>query len=74
MAWGRTNEQWNHTSSIMALFAAIHSDPDKGSPPSPATFHPYMEAPEERVYSQVPPEVLRALNAQRAAAKGGSRG
>lgn len=74
MAWGRTNEQWNHTSSLMALIAAIHSDPDKGSVPSAANFHPYLETPEAKVYSEVPPEILRVLNARRAAAKGGQNG
>jgi len=46
MAWGRSNEQWNHTSSLMALIATIHSDPDNGPPPQPATFHPYLDDPE----------------------------
>lgn len=45
MAWGRSNEQWNHTSSLMALIATIHSDPEKGPPPAPANYHPYLPDP-----------------------------
>lgn len=58
MAWGRSNEQWNHTASLMALIAAIHSDPDKGPTPQPADFHPYLPATE---LPTATPDMLRAL-------------
>lgn len=68
MAWGRSNEQWNHTSSIMALIAAIHADPDKGSSPQPADFHPYLPAPE---LPQATPELMRSLGLGKFVPKGG---
>lgn len=46
MAWGKSNEQWNHTASLMATLASIHADPDKGTPPTMATYHPFLEEPE----------------------------
>lgn len=60
MAWGRSNEQWNHTASLMSLLASIHADPDSNQRPTLATFHPYMERPEP---PPVPPEVFKALAA-----------
>jgi hypothetical protein len=45
MAWGRSNEQWNHTASIMATLASIYGGSD-GAPVTVATFHPYMRKPE----------------------------
>lgn len=45
MAWGRSNEQWNHTGSLMATLANIHGDPDSGMRPTVATFHPYLPKP-----------------------------
>lgn len=58
MAWGRANEAWNHTSSLMALTAAINSDPNKGAAPTPADYHPFMDpAP----LPEASPEMLRAL-------------
>jgi hypothetical protein len=58
MAWGRSNENWNHTASLMTLLASIHSDPSKGSPPTLATYHPYLPEPE---IPEATPEVLAAL-------------
>lgn len=58
MAFGRSNEQWNHTASLMALLATIHSDPKSGNKPSPADFHPFMPEPE---LPEATPELLRAL-------------
>lgn len=46
MAWGRSNEQWNHTASLMTLLASIHADPDAPQRPSVATYHPYLPEPE----------------------------
>ncbi len=42
MAWGRSNEQWNHTASIMSALVGVHWSEDNGPAPEPATFHPYM--------------------------------
>lgn len=42
----------------MTLLASIHSDPDKGSPPTLATYHPYLPEPE---IPEATPEVLQAL-------------
>lgn len=70
MAWGRSNEQWNHTSSIMALIATIHSDPESGSPPSPATYHPYLDEPTEEL-PVATPELLRSLGFRPVAAPPG---
>jgi hypothetical protein len=58
MAWGRTNETWNHTASIMAILAAIHCDPDSGRPATAATFHPYLDEPP---LPKATPDILRSL-------------
>jgi hypothetical protein len=58
MAWGRSNEEWNRTASLMTLIASIHSDPDKGSPPTLATYHPYLPEPE---IPEATPDMLAAL-------------
>lgn len=71
MAWGRSNEQWNHTSSIMALFASIHHDADKGPPPQPAHFHPYMPDPESTL-PPATPELLASIGFKRKKTKGGN--
>jgi hypothetical protein len=60
MAWGRSNEQWNHTSSLMALIATIHSDPEKGPPPAPANYHPYLPDPKFEI-PKATPELLKSL-------------
>jgi len=44
----------------MALIATIHSDPDKGPPPQPATFHPYLPDPELNL-PVASPELLASL-------------
>ncbi len=46
MAWGRSNERWNHTASLMWLLASIHSDPDSGRKPQLGHYHPYMPQPQ----------------------------
>jgi hypothetical protein len=61
MAWGKSNEAWNRTASIMALLAGIHWDKDSGTPqPTVATYHPFMPEPELPTAS---PDVLRAITA-----------
>jgi hypothetical protein len=58
MAWGRSNEQWNHTASLMTLLASIHCDPDATQKPSLALYHPYMPLPETPT---LPPDALASL-------------
>lgn len=58
MAWGKANEAWNHTSSLMAMTAAVNSDPKSAHTPTAADFHPFMDpAP----LPEATPEMLRAL-------------
>lgn len=58
MAWGRANEAWNHTSSIMAMIAAVNTDPKSGAAPSPADYHPYMDP---LPLPEATPELLQSL-------------
>lgn len=58
MAWGRANERWNHTASLMAMLAAIHADPDSSRTPDPADFHPFMDP---LPLPEAPPELFRSL-------------
>lgn len=58
MATGRSTESWNHTASLMALLAGIHTDPKAGKRPTPADFHPFMEPPPP---PQATPELLESL-------------
>jgi hypothetical protein len=52
MAWGKSNEQWNHTASLMGLLAQINADTSSGKAPTAYTFHPYLDEPAEFVDSQ----------------------
>lgn len=61
MAYGHCYDAWNHTASIMALLAAIHSDPKSGHTPSPADYHPFLDPPE---LPEAPPEFVRSLFAR----------
>lgn len=45
MAEARQREQWNHTSSLLALLANCHRDPKKTRPYKPAQFHPHPTKP-----------------------------
>lgn len=54
----------------MALIATIHSDPESGSPPSPATYHPYLDEPTEEL-PVATPELLRSLGFKPVAAPPG---
>jgi hypothetical protein len=58
MSWGKSNEAWNHTASLMSLLASIHADPKKGSPPSYCAFHPYADEPD---MPEAPPELIARL-------------
>lgn len=61
MSWGKVNESWNHTSSVMALLAAIHTDTSKASAPTPADFHPFQDPPP---LPEASPELIRSLFGQ----------
>jgi hypothetical protein len=41
MAEARLDDEWNHTSAILALLANIHRDPKKHGPYRPEHFHPF---------------------------------
>ena len=43
MVEGRTQEDWNHTASVLAMVANVNRDPKKGRPLNPADFHPMRE-------------------------------
>jgi len=58
MSWGKANERWNHTASLMAMLAAVHSDPDSNRPPAAADYHPYMDPPP---IPEAPPGLLKSL-------------
>lgn len=58
MAWGRSNERWNHTAALMWLLAAIHSDPDSGRKPQIGHYHPFMPEPQ---LPELPPGMLAQL-------------
>jgi hypothetical protein len=40
MAEGRQRDEWQHTSSLLALFYNCHRDPKKGKPATPRDFDP----------------------------------
>jgi hypothetical protein len=58
MSWGRSNERWNHTASLMWLLACIHSDPDSGNRPQLGHYHPYLPEPQ---VPEMPPGMLASL-------------
>jgi len=41
MAEARLDDEWNHTSAVLAMLANIHRDPKKHRPFRPEDFHPY---------------------------------
>jgi len=45
MAEARQLSDWNHTSSLMAMIAAVNRDPKKGRMPRPSDFHPFLKRP-----------------------------
>lgn len=57
MAFGKVNEAWNHTASLIAALVSCHRDP-KSDAPSVAQFHPYMAEPEP---PRATPEILQSL-------------
>lgn len=44
MSESRCRQQWQHTSSLMALLVNINSDPKKGRTAKPSEFNPYEQA------------------------------
>lgn len=57
MVFGKVNEEWNHTASLIASLVACHRDP-KTDPPTVAQYHPYMPEPEP---PRASPEILQQL-------------
>jgi len=41
MAEARLDDEWNHTSAVLAMLANIHRDPKKHSAYRPEHFHPF---------------------------------
>jgi len=41
MAEARLEDEWNHTSAVLALLANVHRDPKKRRAFRPEDFHPY---------------------------------
>ncbi len=58
MAWGRSNERWNHTASLMWLLASIHADPNSGRKPQLGHYHPYLPQPQ---LPELPPGMLAGI-------------
>lgn len=46
MAEGRSRERWAHTSSLLALMANAHRDPDASHVYKPGDFNPHYQRPE----------------------------
>lgn len=44
MTEAKCRQQWQHTSSLMALLVNINRDPKKGSAAKPADFNPYEQS------------------------------
>ena len=47
MAEARSQQQWAHTSAILAMLANIHRDPKKSRPFKPSDFNPHLRGKEE---------------------------
>ncbi len=45
MTEAKQNDDWNHTSAILAMLGNIHRDPKKGRAFKPADFHPGIKRP-----------------------------
>jgi hypothetical protein len=58
MSWGRSNERWNHTASLLWILASIHSDPDSANKPQLGHYHPYLPEPKT---PEMPPAMLASL-------------
>ena len=41
MAEARLEDEWNHTSALLALLANVNRDPKKHGPYRPEDFHPF---------------------------------
>lgn len=60
MAEGRSQNLWQHTSSVLALLANLHRDPKKSSVFKPSDFNPYTK-PETTSEAQVPQVKISSL-------------
>ena len=59
MAEARLEQQWAHTSSLMALIANAHRDPKKHGPFKPRDFDPTQSSKREPVIEQVDVSILK---------------
>lgn len=61
MAEGRTQENWNHTASVLAMLANVNRDPKKGRPLRPADFHPLMTPASDPPPLKAPVSLLKTI-------------
>lgn len=61
MAEGRTQENWNHTSAVLAMVANVNRDPKKGRALRPADFHPLATAHPEPPPPKAPVSLLKRI-------------
>ena len=54
MAEGVNQDQWNHTSALLAMLANVNRDPKKGRAFKPADFHPLASGQIGRSQSPLP--------------------
>ena len=57
----RSRRQWQHTASVMALYANCHRDPAKSLPFSPEDFMPAAKAKPKPEATGMGPEVFAAF-------------
>ncbi len=48
MAEAKSKDNWQHTSSVLALLANINRDPKKQKAFTPDDFNPYRKSPEKK--------------------------
>lgn len=61
MAQGASREQWNHTSSLLALLANCHRDPKKGRARKPADFHPQSKRTQRKPLPTADITILKSV-------------
>jgi hypothetical protein len=62
MVEGRTQEDWNHTASVLAMVANVNRDPKKGRPLRPGDFHPHVKpTASEPPPPQAPVSLLKSV-------------
>ena len=53
MAESRSQEEWRHTSSVLALIANVNRDPKKTPPFRPRDFDPHSQRPVGSIISEL---------------------